>query len=50
MTDKTITENWESTKSALLEGLEGQKKETMSAVVDAKQRGGSFGHQLGSSA
>ena len=26
------------------------KKETMSAVVDAKQRGGSFGHQLGSSA
>ena len=37
MTDKTITENWESTKSALLEGLEGQKKETMSAVLENTQ-------------
>ena len=37
MTDKTITENWENTKSALLEGLEGQKKETMSAVLENTQ-------------
>ena len=37
MTDKTITENRESTKSALLEGLEGQKKETMSAVLENTQ-------------
>jgi hypothetical protein len=37
MTDKTITENWESTTSALLEGLEGQKKETMSAVLENTQ-------------
>jgi len=37
MTDKTITENWENTKSALLEGLEGQRKETMSRVLENTQ-------------
>jgi len=37
MTDKTITENWDNTKSALLEGLEGQRKETMSAVLENTQ-------------
>ena len=35
MTDNTmITENWKDTKSALCEGLEGQKKETMSVVLE----------------
>jgi len=37
MTDKTITENWDNTKSALLEGLEGQRKETMSRVLENTQ-------------
>ena len=37
MTDKTITENWENTKSALLEGLEGQRKETMGAILENTQ-------------
>jgi hypothetical protein len=29
MSDKTLTENWNDTKSALLEGLEGQKKKIL---------------------
>ena len=37
MTDKTITENWDNTKSALLEGLEGQRKETMGAILENTQ-------------
>ena len=38
MSDKTLTENWNDTKSALLEGLNGQKKETMSAVLENTQK------------
>ena len=38
MTDKTITENWDNTKSALLEGLEGQRKETMGAILENTQK------------
>jgi hypothetical protein len=38
MSDKTLTENWNDTKSALLEGLEGQKKDTMSAVLENTQQ------------
>jgi hypothetical protein len=38
MSDKTLTENWNDTKSALLEGLAGQKKDTMSAVLENTQQ------------
>ena len=38
MSDKTLTENWNDTKSALLEGLAGQKKDTMSAVLENTQK------------
>ena len=38
MSDKTLTENWNDTKTALLEGLNGQKKETMSAVLENTQK------------
>ena len=37
MTDKVITEAWNDTKSALLEGLEGQKRQTMDAVLENTQ-------------
>ena len=33
-----ITENWDNTKKALMEGLEGQKKDTMSAVLENTQK------------
>ena len=38
MSDKMITENWDNTKTALLEGLQGQKKDTMSAVLENTQK------------
>jgi hypothetical protein len=38
MSDKMITENWDNTKKALMEGLEGQKKDTMSAVLENTQK------------
>jgi len=38
MSDKMITENWDNTKKALLEGLKGQKKDTMSAVLENTQK------------
>jgi len=38
MSDKTLTENWNDTKSALLEGLEGHKKDTMSTVLENTQK------------
>ena len=38
MSDKTLTENWKDTKSALLEGLDGQRKETMSAILENTQQ------------
>ena len=34
---KVITEAWNDTKSALLEGLEGQKRQTMDAVLENTQ-------------
>jgi len=37
MSEKTLTENWNDTKSALLEGLEGQKKDTMSVILENTQ-------------
>ncbi len=33
-----ITENWDNTKKALMEGLQGQKKDTMSAVLENTQK------------
>ena len=36
--NKMITENWDNTKKALMEGLEGQKKDTMSAVLENTQK------------
>ena len=33
-----ITDNWDNTKKALMEGLEGQKKDTMSAVLENTQK------------
>jgi len=38
MSDKTLTENWNDTKSALLEGLQGHKKDTMSTVLENTQK------------
>jgi hypothetical protein len=38
MSDKMITENWDNTKKALMEGLKGQKKDTMSAVLENTQK------------
>ncbi len=38
MSEKMITENWDNTKKALMEGLEGQKKDTMSAVLENTQK------------
>ena len=36
--NKMITENWDNTKKALMEGLQGQKKDTMSAVLENTQK------------
>jgi hypothetical protein len=38
MSEKTLTENWDNTKSALLEGLEGQKKDTMGVILENTQK------------
>ena len=38
MSEKTLTENWNDTKSALLEGLSGQKKDTMSVILENTQK------------
>ena len=38
MSDKTLTENWSDTKSALLEGLQGQKKDTMGVILENTQK------------
>ena len=34
MTDKVITEKWTETKSALMEGLEGQRAKSMETVLE----------------
>jgi hypothetical protein len=38
MSEKTLTENWTDTKSALLEGLQGQKKDTMGVILENTQK------------
>jgi hypothetical protein len=38
MSEKTLTENWNDTKSALLEGLSGQKKDTMGVILENTQK------------
>jgi hypothetical protein len=38
MSEKTLTENWSDTKSALLEGLQGQKKDTMGVILENTQK------------
>ena len=34
MTDKVITEKWDETKTALTEGLSGQRKQSMETVLE----------------
>ncbi len=38
MSEKTLTENWTDTKSALLEGLQGQQKDTMGVILENTQK------------
>ena len=38
MTNNVITEKWTETKSALMEGLDGQKKKSMDAVLENTKR------------
>tara|TARA_X000000950_G_scaffold84874_1_gene106782 strand:- start:8333 stop:9505 length:1173 start_codon:yes stop_codon:yes gene_type:complete len=38
MSEKTLTENWSDTKSALMEGLQGQQKDTMGVILENTQK------------